>query len=144
MLQSPLVNERDFEDEHPYIKATLWLSMASNAVNALCFSGGTFFLCSFSKFYSKNVTSIFWPGFAFFQFVYFLERYSLVFRRVTAEEAKKVLSDKALDSKWLFGENVKESIQKIRDIGLISKAFVARANFGRQNYRLVPFLLSLV
>ena len=144
LLQSPLVNERDFKDEHPYIKVRLWLSMVSNAVNAFCFLGGTFSFYIFSKFYSKNVTSIFWPGFAFFQFVYFLERHSLALRRVTAEEAKKVLSDKAPDSKWLFGENIKESMQKIRDTGLISKAFVARANFGKQNYRLVLFLFSLV
>ena len=68
----------------------------------------------------------------------------MALKRVTSEEARKVLGDAPPDSKWLFGDKVKESVQKIRDTSLITKAFQARANYGKYNYRLVGIVLWFI
>ena len=58
----------------------------------------------------------------------------IALRQVTAEDAKKVLAESPPDREWLFGAEIKTSVQRIRDSSLITRAFHARGNSGRGGY----------
>jgi hypothetical protein len=70
----------------------------------------------------------------FLTFFFGLERHSSALTRIASTEARKVLEDNPPDAEFLFGKQVKESVQAIRDKDAIKDVFDKRPPYVRGRY----------